>query len=587
MSESIDDWWVNWVRTRDIPTVVERIRVIRAGTVSAEDPAAGVRPDPVGAMRLLGTFARHRDIEDLLELRPETGDAGGFAPLDATAVLTLAALTRPVEEAAALAIEHWSMESGRPATPSRPTDSIVHDVTAQRIVPEVAVFIAECRRRGQTGLVRKALDAFARTSSGRTNFDKALLYIALSAGGCAAEATELLRLALLKADVEASARPIAGSASQVGIVAALHHLSPAEKIAEDWIEEQMEVAEREPATVALVAGLLIGERDVDTELARHVGGTWEPNRLIDLCENLAGRGQGRPSRLAVFGLPAADADHLARRAQARLTLVRGYAAARPDKDLVEIIRLWHKSGELTGTLKDLLADIVAGGAGSPAPRPVEFLDSLQQRLKRRRIPGRCRNELHVAAAVHVSGRETGAEVATLLGRISRGELRRAAQAVNRQLTAPLLNSAIDIEREAAVERFVDYVHGLQSLPRAPALTFWALRALSDPGAAGHPPTGWVIADIAARVYAEVGADIGFDLLERCLENEQWLSEEDAADIVKRVRLGAMHDDKSWYPLLSATVGRWADSRRRDGVVAALRRLPRYDADADAIIRSVQ
>jgi len=588
MSESRpDDWWVDWVRTRDIPTIVERIRAIREGTLPDKGTRDSVEPDPVGAMRLLGTFARHRETEHLLELRPELEGVGGFAPLDATAVLTLAALTRPVEEAAKLAIEQWTMESQRSGTPSRLTDSIVHEVTAQRIVPEVAVFVAECRREGQADLVTKALNAFVVTSSGRTNFDKALLYIALRAADCADEAAELLRLTLLQAGAEAPAHPVAGSAARVGIVAALHHLSPAETIVEDWVERRIDVAKQERDTIALVASLLIGERGGDRELARRVGGTWEPHRLIGVCENLARRAQARPSRRAVLGLPAPDSDYLAGRAQARLILVRGYAAARPDTDLVEIIRLWHQSGELTGTLRDLLTDIVAGGADSTRPRPIEFLDSLQERLKHRgEVPGRCRRELHAAAAVRVSGRETGAEVAEFLGRVGRRELPRAAQAVNRQLSAPLLSSEIYIGREVAVEKFIDYVHGLQVLPRASTLTFWALRALSDPGAAGHPPTGWVVADIAARVYAEVRADAGFDLLERCLENEQWLSEEDAANIVARVRLGAMHDDKRWYPLLSATVGRWADTHRREGVVRALRRLS-YDTDADAIIHFVQ
>jgi hypothetical protein len=586
MSEgSPDDWWVNWVRTRDIATVVERIRAIREGTLSDEDPAASARADPAGAMRLLGTFARHRATEHLLALWSEMEDAGGFAPLDATAVLTLAAMTRPVEEAATLAIEQWKTESGQDGTPL--TDSIVHDVTAQRIVAEVAVFIAECRRREQADLVGKSLNAFAMTSSGRTDFDKALLYITLRAAGCSDEADELLRLTLLQVSAEASAQPVAGSADRVGLVAAMHHLSPSETIVEDWIERQMEVAQEEPTILALAASLLMGERDGDRELARHVGGTWEANRLIDLCVNLARRAQRRPGRLAVLGLSAQDSDYLARRAQERLTLVRGYAAARPDKDLVEVIRLWHKSGELTGTLKYLLADIVAGGPDSPAPRPIDFLDSLQQRLKRRRVPGPGRNELHIAAALQVSGRETGAEVAKLLGRVGRREQRRVAREVNRQLTAPLLNSENYIGREAAVERFVDYVDGLQSLPKAGALTFLALRALSDPGAGDHAPTGWVVADIAARVYAGVSANTGFDLLERCLENEQGLTDEDAADIVARVGLGAMHDDKHWYPLLSATVGRWADTSRRDGVVAALRHLHYGKEDADAIIRSVQ
>jgi hypothetical protein len=578
-----DDWWVDWVRTRDIPTIVRRIRVIREGTPA--DVGAGVQPDPDGAMQLLGTFARYR--ETLLDLRPELESAEGFAPLDAAAVLSLAALTRPVEEAAKLAIEQWTVESQGHGAPSRLTDSIVHDVTAQRIVREVAVFIAECRREGQAALVTKALNAFVVLSSGRTSFDKALLCIALRAAGCADEASEMLRLTLRQAGAEASALPAAGSAGQVGVVAALHHLSPAETLVEDWVDQRVDVGRQERDIIALVARLLIAERAGDRELARHVGGTWKPHQLIGVCKILAGRAQARSGRRAVLSPPGRPDDYLAGRAQECLILVRGYAATRADTDLAEIIRLWHQAGELTGTLTDLLTDIVAGGPGSITPRPIEFLDSLQETLKHRgEVPGRCCRELNAAAAIRVSGRETGAEVAEFLGLVSRRDLARAAQAVNRQLTAPLRSSETEIGREAAVEKFVDYVKGLQVLPRASALTFWALRALSDPAAVAHAPQGWIIADIAARVYTEVLTDAGFSLLERCLENEQWLSGEDAADIVARVRLGAMHDDKRWYPLLSTTVGRWADTRRRETVVRALRRLS-YDTDADAIIRSFQ
>jgi hypothetical protein len=583
MSESSPgDWRVDWVRSRDIPTIVNRIQAIREGTLSGKN-TGGSAPDPDGAMQLLGAFARHR--ETLLGLQSE-----GFSPLDATAVLSLAALTRPVTEAAQLAIEQWAVESRRSGAPSLMTDSIVHDVTAQRIVPEVAKFIVECRLEGQAALVTKALNAFVVMSSGRTNFDKAQLYISLRAAGCTDEAHEVLRLTLLQAGAETSAPSIAGSADQVGIVAALHHLSPAETLVEDWIDQRMHVGRQERDTIALVASLLIGERDGDRQLASHVGGNWKPHQLIDLCKNLARRAQGRSSgrtSLGPPGPPLPAGDHLAGRARECLVLVRGYAAARADTDLPEIIRLWHQSSELGGTLTDLLTDIVAGGSDSSRPRSAEFLDALQETLRHRgEVPPRCCRELNAAAAVLVNGRETGEQVAEFLGRVSRGDLTHAAQAVNRQLTAPLLNTETGDGCEAAVERFVGYICGLQALPRASTLTFWALRTLSDPAAPARAPTGWVVADIAARVYTEASPDAGFDLLERCLENEQLLSEEDAANIVARVRLGAMHGDKRWYPLLGATVGRWADTRRRERVVRELRRQS-FDTDAEAIIHSFQ
>lgn len=550
MSESgLDDWVV----TSGIPAIVDRIQAIRQGI------PGDLEPQPATAMRILQTFALRRPIRDLLRLPPETGEAGGFEPLDARAVLALAALTRPVEEAAALAIEQWKVEFSPAETQPRLTDGIVHDVTAQRTVQEVAVFIRECRRNGSADLVSKVLNAFVMTTSGRTNLDKAFLCIALRGERCAEDAAELLGLALRQAGVGTPPRAVADSVDQVGVVGALRHLSPSEPIVEEWIEQEMAVARRGPETVALVADLLVGEPDGGRKLAEHVGRTWKPRRLIDLCESLA------------------------KRSDECLTLVRGYVAARPDKDfLADIIPLWYRSEALTGTLKDLLADIVAGGADrSSGPRLIGFLDDLCQTLENDKAPDKCREELRVAVAAHVSGR-TGAQVASLLGQVSHGAQRRAAQAVNERLTARLLAREID------GAEFVEYVSGLQVLTEGSALTFWALRELSDPTASDHAPEGTasVVGDIAALLYAKGLADIAFDLLERCLENEQWLDAEDVAGIVGRVRPGAMPHDERWASLLSATVGRWAEARRRDEVAAALRRQS-FEQDAEAVIRSVQ
>jgi hypothetical protein len=119
--------------------------------------------------------------------------------------------------------------------------------------------------------------------------------------------------------------------------------------------------------------------------------------------------------------------------------------------------------------------------------------------------------------------------------VGRGELRRAAQAVNERLIIRLLEGEMD------VKAFVDYLSGLQMLAEASTLTFWALRELSDPTASDHALEGAapVVGDIAARLYEEGLAGTGFDLLERCLENEQWLDAEDAVGIVGRVRRWAV------------------------------------------------
>jgi hypothetical protein len=558
-----ENGFYGWVVDSDIGEIVDRIQELRGHS------QAGLDPQPARAMWILQAFALRRPIEDLLSLEPEAEGGGGFSALDAAAVLALAALTRPVDQAADLAIGQWTAEAAKgqgagegegeegqePRSPI--TDSIVHDVTAQRTVPDVAVFIRVCRRRGSAKLVDKALNAFVMATSGRTSFDKALLYIELREEQCHGDAARLLGLALTEAGKQASAGVTHGSRGRIGILGALRHLSPSEAIVEDWIEQEMAAAKKEPTVVELVANLLAAEPDGGRMLAEHVGWHWKPHRLIDLCENLT------------------------RRSGVCFALVRRYAAARTDKDsLAEIIQLWHRSEGLTGTLKDLLDDIVASGEGR-GPRSTDFLEDLHQTLQNDKAPQRCRKELRVAGAEHVDGR-TGTEVAFLLSLVGGRELRRAAHAVNRRLVDRLLAS------EIAVEAFVDYVKGLQELPEASGLTFWALRELSDPTGPDHKPekTAVVLGDIAARFYAEGLADIGFDLLERCLENEQWLDAKDAVAIVTRVRLGAMPQDERWDPLLSATVGRWAETRRRDDVVTALRR-ESFEKDAEAVIHSVE
>src|SRR5262249_22774370 len=140
--------------------------------------------------------------------------------------------------------------------------------------------------------------------------DKAFLCIALREEQRPAEAAELLGLALRGAGAEAPPRAAADSVDRVGVVGALRHLSPSEEIVEEWIDQEMAIARREPQTVALVAYLLVGEPDDGRKLAEHVGRKWKPRRLIDLCENLA------------------------KRSDECFTLVRGYAAARPDKDFL-------------------------------------------------------------------------------------------------------------------------------------------------------------------------------------------------------------------------------------------------------------
>lgn len=550
-----------WVVEDDIPEVVARMQAIREGSPDDADPLA---PGPAAALEILEVFAKHRRIVDLLTLdpSPEAGTAPGFAPLDARVVLTLAALIRPVREAATLAVRQWEKENV--SAGSRLTDQMLHDVTAQRTVAEVAEFIHECRIQQAGDLVNQILDAFVQTAtSGRTNLDKALLFIKLRDWECHDDAAGLLRRALDPPGEDQTERAAGGAGDEVGVVGALRRFSPSEGIVEKWIDQRMGNPYREESTVKLVADLLGGETGGVEALAGHIGLRWQSRRLILLCEVLA------------------------KRRGSHLPLVRRSAAARSDQNsLAEIIEDWNASSPLAGSLRGLLADIVAGGTSAPAPRSAEFLDGLHQVLKNRGAPAKCREELRVAAAAHVGDR-TGAEVASLLGGVSRRRLRRVAQLVNQHVTERLLTGAID------AAWVVSYLTEIPERRPADAagLTFWALRELSEPTEPTVPGDALerlapAVGDIAARLYCDRFASTTFELLERCLENDQWLDDAGVVAIAERVHDSAIPGDARWLKLLSATVGRWANTGRRDEVVAALARRG-FDREAGAIITSVQ
>jgi len=541
-------------RQTPIPKFAERIKEIRIG-----DPQHP--PAPANTMATLRIFAQERDVGELLQLWPASEETGGFAPLDAAAILTLAAVDRTPATAAELAVGLRSAEQGG----SGLTESIIHELTAQRTVPDLAEFIAECKRCGQPDLVEETLTAFVRSAS-RASLDKALLYFELLRFQCDDEAKTLLFQTLSDegarpsaADLAAHQRPLAGVVGQVGIVGALRHLSPSQPIVEEWIDERMAVSVNWKKTAELVANLLGNEPNGDRLLAEHVATApkWLPSPLIRLCEVLAGP---------------------AHRASPGLRLVRGYAATRDWSSLDGIIGLWYRSPELSGSFPELISEIVTDGARGPRRRPISFFDNLAAALDLPGVPSKCRSELLVAAAAYLADRP-GEDIAELLGRVDRADRRRAAQRINAQFTRGLAAGEVE------TGRYIDYLNGLKSLPDYPTLIFWAVRELTDPTTANRreltgpadpttatPPklTGQQIGNIAVRIYDDDDLkDTGFDLLERYLENEQAVTKADATDIVMQVHpsteIPGMWQDPRWDALLGATIGRWADTDHRDEV----------------------
>jgi TIR domain len=542
-----------------VPEFTEQIKRIRAG-----DPRHP--PQPANTMALLRVFAQERPVADLLQLWPAREEAGGFAPLDVVAILTLAVVDRSPAEAAEVTVELRRAEQGG----SGLTQSMIHDLTAQRTVPDLAEFIAECKRRGQADLVQETLTAFVGSAS-RVSLDKALLYFELLRFGCHREAKTLLAQTLSKEgarprprgdrerppppDPAGQQRPLAGVIGRVGIVGALRHLSPSQPIVEEWINERMKASLNWQETADLVANLLGNEPDGDRLLAQHVVGTWDPAPLIRLCEVLA-----RPEHRESPGL----------------ALVRHYAATQDWSRLAAIMGPWYVSSALSGSFPRLLHEIVAGGEADPAPRPIHFFDNLAEALAVHAVPPKCRSDLLVAAATYLTDRP-GQGIAELFGRVGKADRRRAAQSINAQFAAGLAAGTVE------TRRFIDYLNGLKTLPDHPTLLFWAVRELTDPVAADRCLlNGEQIGGIAVRIYADGQKDTGFDLLERYLENEQAVTREDAANIVAQVHTSADMRGARWDALLGATIGRWADTTHRDEVRDEFRRRG-HVAEAAAIM----
>lgn len=542
--DDLDDW----VLSDPVPDVVLRMTAMRLG-----DPAKRLAPRPAAALRILHKFARRREVADLLE------STGHFGYLDAMSILATAALSRPVEEAAELAIGQWEREARAGAGQTRLSQRIVYDVASQRTAPDVAGFIKACRLRPQARLAEQTLQVYGGGGSPRTNLDKARLYIMLRDDDCAAEAAELLRLTLREAGRRALA-PANGLDELHDLVGALHYLSPRQRILEDWIGEAMRDELNLASTVGLVADLLASQPRGAESLAEYVGGTWDHHDLVQVCGLLQ---HSAPE--------ACDA-------------VRGHLAARSDlKFLAEIIITWHKSAVLTKSTKELIAGIVAQGeTGDGAPRPKAEIDRILARLMASDAPDECLRMLRTAAAAHIEGR-TGEEVAELLHCIeSRRERRLAARLIGERLAEKILR-----ERTEADERlFVDYLKALREREDTDS-AYWALRELPDPVDADQAGAGAaaLIGGIARRLYAERLDEAAFNLLERCLENEQWVTPEDVGDVVASLRDSRMPAD-SRLDLLSATVGRWAELRRRGQAVEELRGRG-FEDEAAAVIQSLR
>ncbi|MGI5457711.1 hypothetical protein ACQEWB_31970 [Streptomyces sp. CA-249302] len=542
-----------WVTTCTVDAFVSRMRAMREGERPGTE--GGERPRPATAVRALHAFAVKRPIGQLIE------SASCFDYRDAINMLATAALCRNIRQAADLAIRQWQAErtggEGRP----RLTDGVIHDIACQRTVLDVAVFIRVCRRAGEPALVDRTISAFTEPGSGRTNLDKALLYIALRDEKCPEEAAEFLRQALVAITGNGTLASDTVPREFHDLAGALHHLSPSERILEEWVDTQLQLDDHVHDTRQIIARLIATRTDSPDTLVEHVGRRRTRHDIAEICGQLT-----RPP-------------HAGKCAE-----IRRHAASREQmEDLAEIVRIWYESDALKGTIKELLADIVARGTDRDAgPRSPRELDRLDTALSNVNAPPECRRLLRIAAAVHTDGR-SGTDLVTLLGKVDRPRDRnRAAHTIAQRLAGRVL------EQGAEPGLFVAYVDGLRAAGRAEAV-YLACKELADPSDPVRVPegAGVVVAEIAARLYElgeERGRD-GWDLLERFLENEQRVTPREVAAIVLRLCDSPMKVEDRHF-LLRATVGRWSDARRREEAVGELGDVG-FDAEAREVIRSLR
>lgn len=541
----------SWVTRSNTEEVAARVQALREGDESTGEP-----PRPAVAIRVLYAFAIQRSTDQLIEA------ASKFHFYDAVNILAAAALWRNVNDAADLAVRQSEIddaaapraveqqEQPEPEVaqygPSTLSKGIVHDVARQRTALDVARFVRELGGRGKQGLVGATLHTF---SEKRPLLDTALLYLALRDEGCEQEAVDLLGRAVNK--INATVARQSDTTTPAGLndlVKALRMLSPGERVLENWIDARLRDRDLVVPTWDTVAKLISGSEHSPDSLIEHVGKRFLHHNLSAVCRELA------------------------KSAPARCEAVQQHAAAREEeRDLAEIINGWQRFETVAKTRIDLYPKVVARGVARDAgPRSKPELEDVVSELRNIHADPECWRLLWIAAAEHVDGR-SGAELVELQVKIERSrDGYRVARTVARRLTAGLLNGSVD------PEVFAEYVTAQQPRGnRGRIAADLACKELADPSdpELARVPMGDIVANTAVCLYRDGteqarGQEKAWDLLERCLENEQRITPEDVVKITKRLHASGM-DGRRRRALYRGTVGRWADAVRREEAVELL------------------
>ncbi|MDI5973767.1 hypothetical protein POF50_031260 [Streptomyces sp. SL13] len=553
-SEAVEGPWsresLAWVSTVDVSFFNDTLKGMREGT-------AGAAPMPAMSMFAMREFAISRPVGELVAF------AACFKNSDDTfQAIATAALRRTPQEAAELVIEQLKTDRGTAGGEARDDGdgtatlvrNVVHDVAGQRPALDIAEFLQACKNSGRHGsadteaqqVVDWTIQRFTSPDSGRTQLDRARLYVALLFLGCPAEADAVMRETLRHFDLKANGG-LPDDADAVEFAQALRTISPSESLLADWVAHQLNRHEDFEFLRRIIAGVLHSDQAGEGrkgEIVEYVSERLESDDIIAICRLLTSNGSDACSELR-----------------------RCAASIEDPHKLAGLVKRWYDAPLLKGSTQLFLADIAArGNKPDRGPRSLTELVLVDSHLDRTSVTDECRQQLWEVAAVHVKGR-SGDEMVQLLRRITHPRRRRSAE----QKIAAILADEM-LRRSVEPEQFAQYIQALRDThdidPRT--AVFLACKQLADPDDAQwhRGESAGVIARTAARLNEAGLVGDAADLLERCMEDEQRMTPEDMRVIVRCLTEHGFPGTEL-ENLLTNTLGRWSDAGHRGAAVTAL------------------
>ncbi|TQL69279.1 hypothetical protein FB381_3184 [Nocardioides albertanoniae] len=489
-----------------------------------------VQGHPAIAVQALHAYGRHADVD----LAAVTTSLEFTA--DRVILIAAAALHRSPEDAARLAIE--TEHDGSIAY------AVIHDVLRQRTVPDIARFLRALHLLGATELVNDTVKTFAATSSGRSNLDKAVLYVALNASPRLQEIALDLLWRTLGAIGDRGRAP--GHVQQQDLVAAFWELCPGGRVLEDWFKVRLDGSENAEEAREQVVVLLRGSRGPGRDsLLGALAGDATPMNLKRICETLMEEGDEAQAAMIVRAL--AHSGHIERLGD----FLDRWSWAQPSSETTRKLLHWVLTPE--GTDREPMGSaVVEGVAGYLADvhgKP------LGEDLRRQ-----------AATLVRLRPAE---EIVGLLGHVPSRVGRRGRSAVAAdvgwRLAEDLLVYPAPTE-EAYVAWYAECLAALEAAGFADAVrTSWHHLADEAINRRGAGPT---IAEAAHQLRRNELTGTADRLLTRYLDQAQSVTPSDIVGITTRLRLHR-YPEASRAAVLRRSVGRWQDRARIDAVVETL------------------